>query len=95
MIFEIRLRNGNAEEWVSKNPILSRGEPGFENDTKKLKVGDGITNWVDLEYTASSGSGIDENDILNLLQSHINAEEPHSTYDDIPSLTLLFENGLI
>lgn len=30
-----------------------------------------------------------------LLDEHINDLEPHPTYDDIPSLTLLFENGLI
>jgi hypothetical protein len=30
-----------------------------------------------------------------LLAEHIVAPEPHPAYDDIPSLTVLFENGLI
>ena len=29
------------------------------------------------------------------LEDHIQDVTPHPTYDDIPSLTLLFENGLI
>lgn len=29
------------------------------------------------------------------LQSHVDSSSPHPAYDDIPSLTLLFENGLI
>jgi hypothetical protein len=32
---------------------------------------------------------------LDALDSHINAAEPHPAYDDIPSLTLLFENKLV
>lgn len=28
------------------------------------------------------------------LEGHINDETPHPHYDDLPSLTLLFENGL-
>lgn len=27
--------------------------------------------------------------------AHVQASEPHPAYDDIPSLTLLFENGLV
>jgi hypothetical protein len=30
-----------------------------------------------------------------LLAEHIVAELPHPAYDDIPSLTVLFENGLV
>lgn len=30
-----------------------------------------------------------------LLEVHINDETPHPAYDDLPSLNLLFENGLI
>lgn len=30
-----------------------------------------------------------------LLAQHIVAPEPHAAYDDIPSLTVLFENGLV
>jgi hypothetical protein len=29
------------------------------------------------------------------LESHIHADEPHPAYDDMPSLRLIFENGLV
>jgi hypothetical protein len=29
------------------------------------------------------------------LQSHIESSTPHPVYDDLPSLNLLFENGLV
>lgn len=37
-------------EWQSRNPILNNGEPGFEEETGKLKIGDGVTHWLDLPY---------------------------------------------
>ena len=46
----ILIRNAAAAEWSSANPILMKGEFGFETDTRKLKAGDGVTNWNDLEY---------------------------------------------
>lgn len=30
-----------------------------------------------------------------IVQNHVNNSEPHPAYDDLPSLTLLFENGLM
>ena len=45
-----QLKRGLAERWVAVNPILQPGEPGFELDTNKLKIGDGITPWNDLPY---------------------------------------------
>lgn len=29
------------------------------------------------------------------LVSHVNSPNPHPTYDDLPSLALIFENGII
>jgi hypothetical protein len=39
-----------AAEWADKNPLLQRGEIGYEVDTHHVKVGDGITYWNDLPY---------------------------------------------
>jgi hypothetical protein len=39
----IKLRRGTAAEWAAQNPVLAQGEPGWERDTKKLKLGDGST----------------------------------------------------
>ena len=46
----LQFRRGKAATWAAKNPILSSGEPGFEKDTYKLKIGDGVTPWNELKY---------------------------------------------
>ena len=47
---ELQLKRGTSARWVEVNPVLAAGEPGFEYDTKKLKIGDGTTAWCDLPY---------------------------------------------
>lgn len=39
-----------AAEWAAKNPLLQLGEVGYETDTHKTKIGDGVTAWNDLPY---------------------------------------------
>lgn len=50
MATKIQLRRDTAANWASANPILSEGEIGFEKDTKKKKIGDGVTAWNSLDY---------------------------------------------
>jgi hypothetical protein len=52
---DIKMRKGTAAAWASANPVLSAGEPGFESDTKKLKLGDGSTAWNSLPYFRVDG----------------------------------------
>ena len=40
-----------AAQWSSSNPVLLAGEVGYESDTGKSKVGDGVKTWNELEYT--------------------------------------------
>lgn len=51
-----RQRRDTSSNWIEKNPILNDGELGFETDTKKFKIGDGIKNWKTLEYVADNAS---------------------------------------
>ena len=46
----IQMRRDTAENWVNYNPVLLAGEPGYEIDTKRFKIGDGITPWANLPY---------------------------------------------
>jgi len=46
--FEIR--RDSAAGWLAVNPVLLAGEPGFEEDTGKHKIGDGVTAWAGLSY---------------------------------------------
>ena len=48
---QIKLRRDVSAAWTSSNPILGSGEPGFETDTGKFKIGDGSTNWNNLAYS--------------------------------------------
>lgn len=50
MTTRIRFRRDTSATWTSVNPVLLDAEPGFESDTGKIKFGDGVTEWNDLEY---------------------------------------------
>lgn len=39
-----------SKYWVKSNPVLFSGELGIEKDTWRVKVGDGVSSWVDLPY---------------------------------------------
>lgn len=43
-----------ASVWITENPVLHLGEVGWEQDTRKSKVGDGVTPWTGLGYTVGS-----------------------------------------
>lgn len=57
MADKIQLRRDSSANWTSVNPILSQGEPGYENDTGKIKYGDGVTAWSSLPYASGGGGG--------------------------------------
>jgi hypothetical protein len=52
---KIQLRRDNAANWTSVNPVLADGEVGYEKDTGQQKVGDGVTDWNALPYSAAGG----------------------------------------
>lgn len=52
---QIQIRRDSAADWTSTNPVLAQGEEGYELDTDKLKIGDGITAWNSLPYTNFGG----------------------------------------
>jgi hypothetical protein len=54
----IRLRRANLSQWSGVNPTLALGEAGYELDTKKLKIGNGIDRWNSLDYLRVDNSSI-------------------------------------
>lgn len=48
----IQIRRGTASAWSTANTILSAGEWGYETDTGRYKIGDGLTGWNSLDYAA-------------------------------------------
>ena len=45
----IIFKRATSARWQEVNPILPAGEPGFITDKNILKVGDGVTRFVDLQ----------------------------------------------
>lgn len=45
-----QLKRGSAAKWTELNLVLAAGEPGFEIDTNRLKIGNGKTPWLELPY---------------------------------------------
>jgi len=56
MATRMQQRRGTASQWTTANPILNAGEHGFESDTNKFKIGDGINHWDDLTYFVDEAS---------------------------------------
>lgn len=69
-----QLKRADSLTWLSLNPILSAGEPGFELDTHRLKIGDGKTDWNHLTYINGENNEevlktpISKEQILNLFR---------------------------
>lgn len=61
----LEFRRDTAANWTSANPTLAAGEPGWESDTGKLKIGDGSTAWSSLSYFSASGSGVTSLDSIS------------------------------
>lgn len=53
----LQLRRDTAANWTSANPTLAAGQPGYETDTGRVKIGDGSTAWTSLAYRFESGGG--------------------------------------
>ena len=54
----IKFKRGQSSSWVSQNPVLQPGEPGYELDTGRVKIGNGVDAWLDLPYVGEDGTGI-------------------------------------
>lgn len=64
-ITRIQFRRGTSSQWNAANPVLGPGEMGYETDTRKIKIGDGLLSWTSLEYISGliSGRLIDLDDV--------------------------------
>jgi hypothetical protein len=52
MAIQIQYRRGTASQWTTTDPVLAIGEPGYETDTGRFKVGDGSAVWSALPYSS-------------------------------------------
>ena len=71
----IRFKRDLAAAWAAQNPVLDHGEPGFETDTGRMKIGANSAHWNDLPY-------VDQN-----LGGGILVQRLHADYGEIDSGT--------
>lgn len=71
MANKMQIRRDSATNWTSTNPTLSQGEMGYELNTGKLKIGNGVDAWVDLDYFD------DQNGSYNDLRDLPFSDPPH------------------
>lgn len=52
----VQTRNDSGTNWTASNPILRKGEMGYDSSLRKFKIGDGTTAWNDLPYVTAEMS---------------------------------------
>lgn len=87
MSVTFKLRRGPAAEWTADNPVLASGEPGFETDTGKFKLGNGVLAWVDLPYF------LDVPATTVLIQSLIDSDETPVVLTDAAVIESNYTSG--
>jgi len=88
MSITIKLRRGNATDWTSQNIVLASGEPGYEIDTGRLKIGDGSTSWTNLSYSCIIPSGFVAGDGIALDLTNNSGTLTIST-ENVPASSIL------
>ena len=51
MAFRVQIRRDTLLNWTTNDPILLDGEFGYETDTGRYKIGNGVDVWSDLIYS--------------------------------------------
>ena len=98
--YSIILRHDTSTLWMTNNPILALGEYGVEDDTHKVKRGDGESKWSDLVYedfgltyivTYKNLKGnVSDNEMLNqALESKVSKSVFSDTGDSVVASLLL------
>lgn len=50
-----RIATKTSAEWETENPILLKGEMGYDSTSKRYKIGDGVNTWKNLKYEIDTG----------------------------------------
>jgi hypothetical protein len=87
-----QLRGDTAANWTSANPVLAARQPGYETDTRKLKIGDGTTAWTSLPYFASGIPIADITGLTAALAAKSDTGHTHS-YGSLTGLPTLFSGA--
>ena len=75
----IQFKRGKTREWLGKMGTMEKlapGQPGYDTDRKKMKIGDGKKSWIELPYAG----GLNAEEILD---SEENAKKRFSAFDKL------------
>ena len=50
----VQLKRATSKTFKASNPTLQAGQPGYETDTSRLKIGNGTSTWNALSYTSGT-----------------------------------------
>ena len=71
---QIQLRRDTSANWTSNNPILLEGEMALSTDVlyagtdqPRYKIGNGVDEWLNLDYVPEGGVGYPENLYLTVV----------------------------
>lgn len=56
----IQIKRGSTNSWKRQTKPLAAGQPGYDKEKNKIKIGTGTALWDDLPYA----SGLNRNDII-------------------------------
>jgi hypothetical protein len=71
-----QIRRDTSTNWAANDPKLADGEMGYETNTGRMKIGDGMHLWNDLPYFPSASN----------LTGTIDGGLPNSDYTDTPAV---------
>jgi hypothetical protein len=100
MATRMQQRRGTAAQWTSTNagagPVLNAGEIGWESDTNRFKIGDGVNNWANLDYFADINSTINPSFGSSITFEGVTADSYETTLqvtDPTEDRTITFPNA--
>ena len=103
---QIKLRRDTSANFTSVNPVLGVGEPAYETDTKKLKIGDGTTAYNSLAYFTMTdefatyrekyGAPADSIPVVNTgnsitIKAGVSIETPNGTLTNATDMTYTYD----
>jgi major tropism determinant Mtd-like protein len=77
----IQVRRDTGASWTTANPVLAAGEIGYEIDTGKVKLGNGLSTWNDLVYAV--GAAFSENEKAKLATVQTGAQVNPADLDGV------------
>jgi hypothetical protein len=92
----IQMRRGTTSEWNSADPILNEGEIGYNSTLGSFKIGDGESDWSELDYYQAAAD-ITPNEIGAIASTEKNAIDGVAILDGsknvITALSVVFEGA--